>query len=199
MSAVPSGGSIRSRFGRSAVPLITLAVGALAFAGFAVAKAVDSDPVVQRQVKVHAGLYELGTNTQDGTVWVAAVGSRLVEGARVVQLDGQTLEEKQSIDMDDAPGFGLAVNSRTGMLYTSNTRVGNMSAVNLETGEITIISDPDAEGEPHLYQVVADEENNMIYATVAQDPGQVWVVDGSTNTLDRVIETGGARPTGIVV
>lgn len=197
MHTISTGGSIRSRIRAFTLLLVAFA--------FPLQEAVsqegseDGVPSIVAQVKVHAGLYELYTWDDDGSVWVAAVGSSLVPGARLVQLDGQTLAELNSIDVEEAPGFGLAINSQTDMLYTSNTREGSMSAVNLRTGEITHITDPNADGEPHLYRVVVDEENNMVYASVAQTPGQIWAVDGSTNTLDRVIDSGGARPTGLIV
>ncbi|MEM7416845.1 MAG: YncE family protein [Gemmatimonadota bacterium] len=157
---------------------------------------INRAPEVDRQTKVHAGLYEVYAH--DGSVWVTAVGSSLVPGSKLVQLDGESLEEIGSIDMGDAAGFGIAINRRTGMAYTSNTRVGTMGVINLNTGDVTHVTNPDADGEPHLFRVVVDEANNMVYSTIAQSPGQVWVVDGATSTLDRVIETGGERPTGLI-
>src|SRR5690606_464790 len=97
------------------------------------------------------------------------------------------------------PGFGVAINNRTHTLYTSNTRAGNMSAVDLQTGTIKTIALPGAEGVPHLYRVVVDEANNRVYATAADTPGSIWVVNGATNTVERVIENVGARPTGLVL
>lgn len=149
--------------------------------------------------KVHAGLYEISSSTADGSIWVAAVGSRAVEGARLIALDPVTLEERRVIDMGDAAAFGVAINNRTQTLYTTNTRAGNMSAVNLETGEVTIIERPGVEGAPHMYRVVVDEANNRVYATAADTPGSIWVVDGATNTLERVIENVGAQTTGLVL
>lgn len=174
----------------------------IAFAAAAVSVAAGgavvhtAAPDVDRQVSVHAGLYEVFSH--DGSVWVTAVGSTLVPGAKLVQLDAATLEEVSSIDLDEDRGFGIAINRVTGTAYTSNTRSGNMSAIDLRTGEITTIADPNAEGIPHLYRVVVDEENNKVYATLAQTPGGVWVVDGATNSLERVIDAGGSRSTGMI-
>lgn len=156
-------------------------------------------PAVERSVPVHAGLYEVTASTADGTVWVAAIGSQLAQGARLIGLDPLTLEQRRVIEVDEAPSFGVAINNQTQTLYTSNTRVGNMSAVNLRTGEITIIRDPEAEGLPHLYRVVVDEANNLIYSTQFSDDGTVWIVDGSTNQFAGEIENVGAGPTGMVL
>ncbi|MEK9502556.1 YncE family protein [Gemmatimonadota bacterium DH-20] len=174
---------------------VAAAVAALALG----ATAAVAQPTVDRQAQIHGGLYELASWTQDGSVWVNAVGSQFAEGAKVIQLDGSTLEQIRAIDVPDARAFGMAINQATGTVYTTNTRDGTMSAIDIETGEVTVISDPNADGTPHLYRIAIDESRNMVYASLAQTPGLVWAVDGSTNTLDRVIDAGGARPTGIVV
>lgn len=156
-------------------------------------------PAVERSTKVHAGLYELSSSTADGSIWVAATGSAGAPGARLVALDPNTLAERRVIDMEEAPGFGVAINNRTQTLYTSNTRAGNMSAVNLRTGEVKVIEAEGVEGVPHLYRVVVDEANNRIYSSVAATPGSIWVVNGATNELDRIIENVGSRPTGLAL
>lgn len=173
---------------------------AAAFAALVVsATAAAAQPTIERQTQVHGGLYELAAWSRDGNVWVNAVGSQFAEGAKVIELDGSTLEQLRAIDVPEARAFGMAINQSTGTIYTSNTRDGTMSAIDIATGEVTVISDPSAEGTPHLYRIAIDEGRNMVYASLAQTPGLVWAVDGSTNTLDRVIEAGGSRPTGIVV
>ncbi len=176
----------------SAVAWSTAAALSLSAAG------IFAQPTVQTQAQIHGGLYELASWAEDGNLWVAATGSSFAEGAKLIQVDGTTLEQIKAIDVPEARGFGMAINHSTGTLYTTNTRDGSMSAVDIRTGEVTVITDPSAEGNPHLYRIAIDETRNMVYASVAQTPGQVWVVDGSTHTLDRVIDAGGSRPTGII-
>lgn len=179
---------------------LLLVAAALLMGGCAAQDVVaQAAPSVERSVKVHAGLYEVTTSTEDGTVWVSAVGSQLAPGARLVGLDPVTLEERRVIDLADDAAFGLAINNRTGTLYTSNTRAGTMSAVNVRTGQVTTIRGPDPEGLPHLFRVVVDEANNVVYASVAENPGKVWVVDGATNRLRTILEDIGARPTGLAL
>lgn len=156
-------------------------------------------PAVERQQKVHAGLYELATSSEDGTLWVAATGSAQAPGAYLIALDPETLQERRRIDLGENPALGVAINNRTQTLYSSNTRVGNMSAVDLRTGEVTLIERADVEDAPHLYRVVVDEQNNRVYATVASTPGSIWVVDGAANELVDIIEDVGDRPTGLVL
>jgi YVTN family beta-propeller protein len=161
--------------------------------------AAQAAPTVAQSAKVHAGLYEITSSTEDGSIWVAAVGSDLVPGARLIALDPATLEERRSLNVEEAAAFGLAINNRTQTLYTSNTRDGSMSAVDLGTGEVTNIEDPTAEGPPHLYRVLVDEANNLVYSSVTASPGSIWVVNGATNQLDRIIENVGSRPTGLAL
>ena len=158
----------------------------------------QSAPAVEHSVKVHAGLYEIVTSDLDGSVWVAGIGSDASPGARLVALDPTTLAERRVIEVDDAAAFGIGINNQTHTLYTSNTRAGNMSAVDLQTGEVTLIEDPDADGSPHLYRVVVDEQRNKVYSSVASSDGSIWVVDGSTNRLEKTIPTS-PRPTGLVL
>src|SRR5690606_10604392 len=181
---------------RAAAWSVLLCAAAVTWGGSTLA-AEEGAPVVERQQKVHAGLYELATSSDDGTLWVAATGSALAPGARLVQLDPVTLEERRHVELGEDAAFGVAINNRTQTLYSSNTRAGDRSAVDLSTGEVTIIDRADIEGEPHLYRVVVGEENNMIYSSVAATPGSVWVVNGATNELAHIIENVGARPTGL--
>lgn len=162
--------------------------------------AAQGAPAVEKSVKVHAGLYEITTSSADGLVWVAATGSQLSAGAGLFGLDPETLVVRRFIDMNENPAFGLAVNNRTQTLYTSNTRAGTMSAIDLRTGNVTTIDDPNrGERGAHLYRVLVDEVNNKVYSTVAGSPGAVWVVDGATNRLERIIEGVGTRATGLAL
>jgi len=184
---------VRHSAGRITAALTAVALSAVP------ASAQDAGPApeIMAQAQIHGGLYELAASA-DGSLWVAATGSSFAEGAKVFQLDGRTLEVKTSIDVPESRAYGMAVNNTTGAVYTTNTRDGNMSAIDVATGRVTVIPNPTGEGNPHLYRIAVDEENNMVYASVAQGEGQVWVVDGSTNTVDRIISTGGGSPTGII-
>ncbi|MFC3123727.1 YncE family protein [Pseudoroseomonas globiformis] len=146
------------------------------------------------------GLYELVFNRATGLVHVAAVGPRGGDQAAILALDPGTLEVKGSIPMAD-PAFGLAVNDRTGLLYTTNTRTGSVSIIDPREGRIvgSVVHGEKA----HLRQAVVDPAANRIYVSAPGfqgAPSQVWVIDGATHKLLSVIEEGlGEAATGLTL
>lgn len=173
---------------------LSLLAGALALA----ASAAFAEPAIEAKAKVEpGGLYELVFNPADQDVYVAAVGVGDAP-ARIVRLDGDTLERKGEIDVSEYPFFGIALNAQTQTLYGTSTRLGVLSVVDLESGAVVANLFQNLEDRAHLRQIAVDEAANKIYATVvgrSEDAAnEVWVVDGASNTLERVIpvETGGA-------
>lgn len=150
------------------------------------------------------GLYEIVFNPADGDIYVAAIGPRGANSAAVVRLDGETLAPVASIDVSANPLFGLGINTRTQTLYGTDTRGGAVSAIDLRTGAVTAtIRQGDAH--PHLREVIVDEAANRVYASVvgfsregqAPVPSQIWVINGATNALERVIDVDTSGLTGI--
>lgn len=181
---------------RNGFALIAAAALTLATAGAAIAQSAASSPRVVSNTKVGSGLYELILSEPANTVYVASTGANDV---KVYGLDAKTLAVKGSVDTSAAPAYGLGFNNKTQTLYTSNTRVGSVSAIDLRTGKvintITVADDPRA----HTYRVLVDEDANVTYVSVAQTPGKVWVIDGKTNTLAHVIDNVGTRTTGLAL
>src|SRR5690606_13558785 len=64
---------VRQARSRAAAWSVLLCAAAVTWGGSTLA-AEEGAPVVERQQKVHAGLYELATSIDDGTLWVAATG-----------------------------------------------------------------------------------------------------------------------------
>jgi YVTN family beta-propeller protein len=146
------------------------------------------------------GLYELVVSTTTGLLHVAAAGQRGATEASILGLDPQSLEVKSTLSLPE-PAFGLAVNDRTGTLYTTNTRSGSVSAIDLKTGQAVAKI---ARGEnAHVRQLVVDEEANRIYVSIVGLRGgnsAIWVVDGAKNEILHVIEDGlGEGVTGIAL
>lgn len=158
--------------------------------------AAASTPRVATTAKVGSGLYELILSEPANAVYVTSTGTNDV---KVYALDPKTLAVKGSVDTSAAPAYGLGFNNKTQTLYTSNTRVGSVSAIDLRTGKtlntITVADAPRA----HTYRVLVDEDANLTYVSIAETPGKVWVVDGRTNTLAHVIENVGSRTTGLAL
>jgi YVTN family beta-propeller protein len=163
------------------------------FAGLLVAAKVSpalAAPAVEKSAKIAAGLYELVVSSTTGLVHVASTGQRGGNDAAILGLDPQTLAVRATIKPDE-PAFGLAVNDHTGMLYTTNTRSGSVSMIDLKTG---LVAAKLAKGErAHVRQVVVDEEGNRAFVSVPGFRGAtsaIWIIDGATQQITQVIEEG---------
>lgn len=174
----------------------------------ATASAAPAVPTVERSVKVApGGLYEIVFNPADNDVYVAAVGPRGAQNAAALaRIDGRTLAAEAPIGVAEAPLFGLGLNARTQTLYGTATRAGVVSAVDLRTGKV-VGTIKHGEG-AHLREVVVDEAANRAYASVfgsagreggEASPNQIWVIDGSDHSLDRVITVDTNGLTGIAL
>jgi len=140
--------------------------------------------------KLGPGVYEVVISDSSNTVYVASVGARDQNNGAVFVLDGTTLAVKSKIDVSVQAAYGLSINDKAQMLYTSNTRNGNVSAIDLKTGKIVAtIGDP-ADPKAHTFKVLVDEPNNLVYVSIASKVGKIWVIDGKTNTLAHIIDSG---------
>jgi YVTN family beta-propeller protein len=161
----------------------------LAFAGWL--RPALAAAAVQHKVKLApGGLYELVASRTTGLLHVAAAGSRGGNEAVILALDPRTLDVKGRLALPQ-PAFGLAVNDSTGTLYTTNTRSGSVSAIDLRTGRTvaTIVHGEDA----HVRQVLVDEEANKAYVSVygyRDKPSAIWVIDGVRNEVAAVFDKG---------
>lgn len=143
-----------------------------------------------KSAKLGPGVYEVVVSESGNTVYVASVGSRDQNNGAVFVLDGATLAVKNKIDVSAQVAYGLSINDKTQMLYTSNTRNGNVSAIDLKTGKtVATIGDP-ADPKAHTFKVLVDEANNLVYVSIAAKEGKIWVIDGKTNTLAHIISSG---------
>lgn len=177
---------------------VSLAVG-LTILG---APAHAAGPVVERSAKAGTGLYELVFNAGDGKVYVAATGdwdrrTMTTQGASIQVIDPASLTVTRRLPLGDHPLFGLGLNSRSQILYGSNTVGGSVTALDLTSGQVlATIRDPSQPG-AHVRDVAVDERTNRVYVSVVggfatgqgQDVPQsaVWVIDGNTNTLTDTI------------
>lgn len=169
------------------------------------ALAQEVKPEVEQSAFVGPGLYEIAFSEARDIVYVASVASADQEGttSSVFGLNPDTLEIVETINVGDAPAFGLGINDATQTLYTTNTRNGSVHAIDLRTGEIVAtITNPRAEDRtPHLREVLVDEENNVIYVTDygGGADGDVWIIDGATNTLSNTIRSVGGSVSGMAL
>lgn len=169
----------------------------LLFASLLVIASPAQSQKVSGKVKPGKGLYEIVYSEKMRSVYVASAGVRGESGAgKIYCLDPVSLQVKDSIDVSAAPAYGLGLNDQTQTLYTSNTRHGSVHAIDLKTGRIDATVSP-GEEKYHPREVVVDETKNLIY--VSDVGGGIWVIDGKTNTLKRVIKDAGLSVTGLAL
>lgn len=147
--------------------------------------------------KVGKGLYEIVYSEKGQAVYVAAAGSRGDNVAKIYKLDPKTLKKLDSVDVSEYPGYGLGLNDKTQTLYTSNTRNNSVNAINLKTGEVKVIL-PEFD-KSHTRELVVDENANKIYVSDVGKESKIWVIDGKTNTIEKIIENTGLSTTGIAL
>ena len=185
-----------SRTSRYSRLIVGLVCGLALMAGPAAA-----EPKLGSSVKVGAGLYEIVHNPATGTVYVAAVGPRgAKDAARIYELDGATLKEKNAIDVSASPLYGLGINTATQTLYGTDTRSGSVSAVDLKTGKV-VASIKHGDG-AHVREAIVDEATNTVYVSVVGTRGaesSVWVIDGKTNSFSHAIPVPAETLTGIAL
>ncbi len=145
-----------------------------------------------------AGLYELAVSESTGFVYVASAGSRTSPGGKVYKLDPKTLTAVDSIDTSDTPPMGVGINDKTQTLYTSNTRVNSVSAIDLNSGKIVALIKNGKE-RSHTREIVVDATKNLIYVSDVGEGSSIWVIDGKTNTYLYSIEETGKTTTGLAL
>lgn len=156
----------------------------------------DRTPAVERLEQVGAGLYEVAAGESTDALYVASTGT----GRRAIYvLDPRTLAVRTSFSTDEQPAFGLAFNNRTRTLYTTNTRSGTVSAIDVATGRVVATIAPPDGRSAHVFRLLVDEISNTIYVSIPQTPSRIWVIDGATHTLTQQIENVGGRSTGLAL
>jgi YVTN family beta-propeller protein len=172
---------------------------ALAVLGLGVQTAPHAQ-TIEEKVKVAPGLYQIVYSPSTNTVYVASVGERGADNAQIVELDGDTLERKDTIELS-VPLYGLGLNEKTQTLYGTDTRAGNVVAIDLETDDV-IATIGNSDG-AHVRETVVDEDANLVYiSVVGRGDGaadEVWVIDGETNSLSHKIAVDTEQMTGIAL
>jgi YVTN family beta-propeller protein len=155
-------------------------------------------PSVVKTAKAGPGLYEVAASPSTGLVNVASVGRRGEPGtAKILGLDQKTLEVKKTIELGETAAFGLGINDKTQKLYTTNTRAGNVSAIDLASGKVVATIALESSPKAHVFRALVDEARNVVY--VSETAGRVWVIDGATDTLTGTIEEVGETTVGLAL
>src|SRR5690606_2182903 len=90
---------------------------------------------VEKSSKAGSGIYEAVINTVDGHIYVTGTGSRSNPGGALYKINPADLSIIDSISLKENPPFGIGLNNKTQMAYTTNTRSNSVSVIDLKTGK----------------------------------------------------------------
>ena len=150
----------------------------------------------QQSSKAGTGVYEAVVNTNDGHIYVTSAGSRSNPGGAIYKIHPESLNIVDSILLKENPPFGIGINNKTNIAYTTNTRTNSVSAVDLKNGKLIATFNNNSE-KSHLREVIVDEEKNLIYVSNFGEPSDIWMIDGNTNSVLKTINNTGNSTTGI--
>ncbi|WP_270089021.1 YncE family protein [Sphingobacterium sp. SYP-B4668] len=151
---------------------------------------------VEKSSRAGTGVYEAVISSKDGHIYVTGAGSRLNPGGAIYKINPSDLSIVDSISLKENPPFGIGINNKTQVVYTTNTRTNSVSAVDLKTGKLVATITNGAENS-HTREVLVDEDNNLVYISDVGDPSNIWVVDGQTNKFLHAIGNLGKTATGM--
>lgn len=132
----------------------------------------DAQTLVKTE-KVGDNIYQPVVNQKDGAVFISSAGNN-----KVYKLDPQTLIAVDSIETPESAPMGLGISNNTQTLYTTNSRSGLVVAIDIATGDKTII-EADQEGRAPR-EIRVDESRDLVYASSVRGGG-LWVIDAKTN------------------
>lgn len=142
------------------------------------------------------GVYEAVINPADQHIYVTGAGTRTTPGGALYKIHPTSLAIVDSIRMTDHPPYGIGLNTKTQMAYTTNTRTNAVTVVDLKSGKLVGHISHGLE-KSHTREVLVDEVNNLIYISDVGDPSAIWVIDGKTNTFSHLLENIGNMTTGM--
>lgn len=168
----------------------------LLVSGLLLGTMVSSAQEVEKSSRAGTGVYEAVISTQDGHIYVTGAGSRTNPGGAIYKINPTSLAIVDSISLTENPPFGIGINNKTQIAYTTNTRTNSVSAVDLKSGKV-LATITNGNEKTHTREVLVDEGNNLVYISDVGDPSSIWVIDGKTNKYLHSIENLGKTATGM--
>lgn len=157
---------------------------------------------VVKTTAIGDGIYESAYNAKNQRLYVTSIGDKVETNGQTTRvrsgvfvLNPKTMKVVDSILLPKHPPFGLALNTATQTLYTSNTVTNSVTAVNLKTDKITLIKGDENTGQTR--EIIVDETQNLVYVTDVSKDSKIWVIDGKTNQLLYTINHLGKTVTGM--
>jgi len=136
------------------------------------------------------GSYEVAVDAPLGAAFIASPKDGATGSIAVVDL--ATRELRDTWDLASAP-YGIAVNTTTHRLYTTDTRLNQVSVYDAKTSNL-LATIPGLNGGHGLE---ADSAHNLVYVTLP-GTGQVAVIDGNSNEVISTVAAG-KTPVQVVI
>ncbi len=133
--------------------------------------------VKTEKISVNSNVYQPVYNPKDGFVYVSGAREQGNTG-KVYKIDAKTLKTVDSIAVPESAPMGLGISVNTQTLYTTNSRSGIVTAIDLATGKQTHITTGEDGQAPREIRV--DESRDLVYASSVRGGG-LWVIDAKTN------------------
>ncbi len=153
---------------------------------------------VKKTSKAGVGVYEIALNPVDGYLYVSSIGTMQSPNGGIMKIDPKSLKIVDSIMMADQQPFGIALNAKTQIAYTSNTISNSVSAIDLKMGKV-IATIKNGKEKSHTREIIIDEEKNLVYVSDVGDESTIWVIDGNKNEFLYEIGNIGKNVTGMVL
>ena len=174
-------------------PLAAIACAAIGLTGITTSDGVQAQELVKTEkISIHSNVYQPVYNPKDGFVYVSGAGPRDGIG-KVYKIHAQTLETVDSIAVPESAPMGLGISLNTQTLYTTNSRTGIVTAIDLATGKQTHITTGQEGQAPREIRV--DESRDLVYASSVRGGG-LWVIDAKTNKFVKFYGDLGGAITG---
>ena len=158
--------------------IAAIACAAIGVAGITASHEAQAQELIKTEkISVNSNVYQPVYNPKDGFVYVSGAGPRGGIG-NVFKIDAQTLETVDSIPVPESAPMGLGISVNTQTLYTTNSRTGFVTAIDLATGEQKNISTGEEGQAPREIRV--DESRDLVYASSVRGKG-LWVINAKTN------------------
>jgi len=151
---------------------------------------------VEKSAPAGTGIYEAVISAKDGHIYVTSAGSRTNPGGALYKINPADLAIVDSISLTETPPFGIGINNKTHIAYTTNTRTNSVSAIDLNSGKV-LATIKNGAAESHTREVLVDESKNLVYISDVGDPSSIWVINGQTNTYSHSIQNTGKTTTGM--
>jgi DNA-binding beta-propeller fold protein YncE len=165
------------------------------------------DGTTHATMTVQVGMWPLAVAVNETTnkIYVANYGDLpLGIPGSITVIDGATNSTTPIIDPNASHPRAVAVNPSTNKIYVANFWSGNVTVVDGATNSTTTVTDPNANG-LDAFAVAVDPVTNKIYVAnnnidrAGNNPGNVTVIDGTTNSTNTVTDPNAFGPNAVAV